>query len=370
MKKIKYSLLVIVLFSASNLQAQKEEQDLIKQAIEITGQSKTKLNIEINEYIEEVQKQYNIPGLALAVIKNGKVIHKMNYGIANIEHSVPVNDKTLFPLFSTTKVFSVLAVHQLIEQKKLTLHSKISEYLTDLPDSWKTIKIENLLSHSSGLPDIVAYENDKEEEVAKNKVYKDSIKFIAGNQFDYNQTNFWLLKCIVEKLVGKTLSNYILETQFPSSKSDVIFEGNSLKVIKNLSYGYINSESQDSILKRNWNFPNYMYGASALNLTLTNFIEWNKKFDDGLFISETTKKQLLKPFNYKQQRDFCYGLDLIKVNGELSYGFSGGVATAFRKFPDDNLTIILLTNGMFIPNGKLVGINEVVNNIAKWSEKN
>ncbi|WP_395046432.1 serine hydrolase domain-containing protein [Flavobacterium sp.] len=370
MKTIKYSLLIIVLFSASNLQAQKEEKDLIKQAIEITGQSKTKLNIEINEYIAEVQKQYNIPGLALALIKNGKVIHKMNYGIANIEYSVPVNDKTLFPLFSTTKVFSVLAVHQLIEQKKLTLNSKISEYLTDLPDSWKTIKIENLLSHSSGLPDIVVYENDNEEEVAKNKVYKDSIKFIAGNQFDYNQTNFWLLKRIVEKLVEKTLSNYILETQFPSSKNDVIFEGNSLKVIKNLSYGYVNSGSENSILKRNWNFPNYMYGASALNLTLNNFIEWNKKFDDGLFISETTKKQLLKPFNYKQQRDFCYGLDLITVNGELSYGFSGGIATAFRKFPDENLTIILLANGMFIPNGELGGINEVVNNIAKLSEKN
>jgi CubicO group peptidase (beta-lactamase class C family) len=337
--------------------------------LSIKGQSETKLNKEINEYIAEVQKQYKIPGLALSVIKNGKVIHKMNYGIANIENSVSINDKTLFPLFSTTKIFTVLAVHQLIEHKKIALDNSISEFLIDLPDSWKSRKIENLLTHSSGLPDIVAYENENDEEIAKSKVYKDSIKFIVGNQFDYNQTNFWLLKRIVEKLVGKKLDNYILETQFPLSKNDVIFEGNSLKVIKNLSYGYVNRDGENSIFKRNWNFPNYMYGASALNLTLNNFIEWNKKYDDGLFISEAAKEQLIKPFNYKVKRDFCYGLDLININGELSYGFSGGVATAFRKFPNENLTIILLANGMFIPNGKLGGINEVVNNIEKLSKR-
>lgn len=336
----------------------------------IKGQTKTKLNKEINDYITEVQLQYKIPGLALAIIKNGNVIHKMNYGIANIENSVSINDKTLFPLFSTTKIFTVLAVHQLIEQKKLSLNNSISELLVDLPESWKNRKIENLLTHSSGLPDIVLYENENEEEIAKNKVYKDSIKFIAGNQFDYNQTNFWLLKRIVEKLVAKNLGDYILETQFPQSNNEAIFEGNSLKVIKNLSYGYVNRESENTILKRNWNFPKYMYGASALNLTLNKFIEWNKKLDDGYFISETTEKQLFKPFSYTQPRDFCYGLDLINLNGELSYGFSGGVATAFRKFPEKNLTIILLANGMFIPNGKLGGINEVINNIEKLSKKN
>ena len=335
----------------------------------IRSQTKTKLNKEINEYIAEIQQQYKIPGLALAVIKNGKIIHRMNYGIANLENSVLVSDKTLFPLFSTTKIFTVLSVHQLIEQNKISLNNSISEFLTDIPNNWKNTKIENLISHSSGLPDIVAYETDSEEEIAKSKVYKDSLKFTVGKQFDYNQTNFWLLKRIIEKIVGKNLGNHILETQFKDSKNDVLFEGNSLKVIKNLSYGYVNRESENTILKRNWNFPNYMYGASALNLTLNNFIEWNKKFDENTFITESTKKQLLKPFNYKQPRDFCYGLDLIKVNGELSYGFSGGVATAFRKFPDKNLTIILLSNGMFIPNGKLGGINEVVNNIKKLSEK-
>jgi CubicO group peptidase (beta-lactamase class C family) len=335
----------------------------------VRGQTNTQLNKELNEYIAEVQQQYNIPGLALAVIKNGEVIHKMNYGIANVEYSIPVNDSTIFPIFSTTKVFSVVAIHQLIEQQKLSLDSKAEAFLTDLPETWKTTKIENLITHSSGLPDIVDYEDENDEAIAKNKVYKDSIKFTAGNQFDYNQTNFWLLNRIVKKITGKTLGEYILQTQFSSFQNSAIFEGNNLKVIKRLSYGYVNDEKGNPGFKRNWHFPEYVYGAAALNLTLSDFINWNKRFDNGSFITEATKKQLLKPYNYKQERDFCYGLDLININGKRSYGFSGGMATAFRKFPDKNITIILLANGMFIPTGKLGGINQVVNNIEKLSEK-
>lgn len=318
---------------------------------------------EINNYIADVLKQYHIPGLALAVIRNGEVIHKNNYGLSNVEMSVPVTDKTLFPLFSTTKVMSVVAVYQLIEQHKLSLDNSISDFLDDLPENWRKVQIKNLLTHSSGLPDIVNYTNDKEEE-AKRKVYTDTLRFAAGKQFDYNQTNFWLLNRIFQKVVGKKLSEYIIDAQFPSSAKSVIFEGNNLKVIENLSYGYVNTADSNQLMKRNWTFPEYEYGAAALNITLDSFVEWNRKFDHNEFITAQTKTQLLTPFSYEVKRDFTYGLDLIKLKDEVSYGFSGGVSTAFRKFTHKNLTVILLANGMFIPTDQLKGINEVVNNIA------
>jgi CubicO group peptidase (beta-lactamase class C family) len=334
----------------------------------VNAQSNTKHINAIDTYVAQVKKQYAIDGIALAIIKDGEIIHENYYGTASIEHSVPVSQETLFPIFSTTKVFSVIATHQLIEQKKLSLDNSLSDFLIDLPASWKKIQIKHLLTHSSGLPDIVTYENSTEA-VAKEKVYADAIKFSAGNQFDYNQTNFWLLNRIFKKVAGKNLSTYIIESQFPANTRKAIFEGRSLKVVPNLTYGYVHSAETDEVLKRNWNFPDYMYGASALNLTLNSFITWNKNLDDGLYISETTKKKMLVPFKYTQQRDFYYGLDLIKANGESSYGFSGGVATAFRKFPRNNLTVILLSNGMFIPTENHGGINEVVNNIHQLTEK-
>lgn len=260
-------------------------------------------------------------------------------------------------------MISVIAVYQLIEQKKLSLDNYISDFLNDLPDSWKKVQIKNLITHSSGLPDIVGYGSDSEED-AKQKVYKDSIRFAPNKRFDYNQTNYWLINRIFQKVVGKTLSKYILDTQFQSSLQSVVYEGNNMKLVNNLSYGYVYSRNNTQFLKRNWSFPEYLYGAAALNMTLNAFIEWNNKLDKNELISENTKKQLLTPFKYEEQRDFTYGLDLIMLNGEVSYGFSGGVSTAFRKFKNKNLTVILLANGQFIPTDKLNGINEVVNNIA------
>jgi CubicO group peptidase (beta-lactamase class C family) len=333
-----------------------------------TNKIKSKLNTEMNAYISEIQKQYNIPGLALAIIKNDSIIHENYYGLANIEMSAPVTNKTLFPLFSTTKVMSVIAVHQLIEQNKLSLDQYISDFLDDLPKNWKKIQIKHLLTHSSGLPDIVNYTDDKEA-IAKQKVYKDAIKFSIGKKFDYNQTNYWLINRIFQKLTQKTLSTYIIENQFPNTSQSVVYEGNNLNVIENLSYGYVNTANSKQYLKRNWSFPEYEYGAAALNMTLQAFIEWDKKFENGTFISEKTKAQLFTPFNYEEKRDFTYGLDLIHLNGDLSYGFSGGVATAYRKFTNKNLTIILLANGMFIPTDKLKGINEVINTIATMADK-
>jgi CubicO group peptidase (beta-lactamase class C family) len=357
MTNINLTPLVLLLFLFIRLSAQQPNK-----ATELKNEK------ELKSYIEQVQKQCNIPGLALAIIKNGKVIHTSNYGLANVELSVAVNDKTLFPLFSTSKVISVVAVYQLIEQKKLTLESYISEFITDLPESWKKVQIKNLITHSSGLPDIVNYSNDKEED-AKQKVYKDSIRFEPSKRFDYNQTNFWLINRIFQKVVGITLSKYIMETQFPNTFGSVVFEGNNMKVVENLSYGYVNTPNSKALMKRNWSFPEYEYGAAALNMTLNSFIEWNKKFDNGQLISEKTKTQLFTAFNYEEKRDFTYGLDLIRHNGELSYGFSGGISTAYRRFADKNLTVILLANGMFIPTDKLNGINEVVNNIANIADK-
>ncbi len=324
---------------------------------------KSKLNDKLDIYISELIKTYNIPGLALAVINNDTILHENYYGLSNIEMAVQVSDKTLFPLFSTTKVMSVIAVYQLIEQNKLSLEQNISDFISDLPKDWKKIKVKHLLAHASGLPDIVNYSSDNEE-VAKKKVYHDAIKFPVDKQFDYNQTNFWLLSRIFQKVTNKTLSEFTIENQFQNLGQTVIFEGNNLSTIQNLSYGYIKDANNNRLLKRNWNFPIYQYGAAALNMTLKSFIEWDKKFDNGSFISNQSKLQLFTPYNYKVKRDFTHGLDLINVNGEISYGFSGGFSTAYRKFRDKNLTIILLANGMFIPTDKLKGINEVVNAIS------
>ena len=152
--------------------------------------NKNSVEQKIDQYINEVTEEFGIVGTAVAVIKNGEIIYKKYNGKANLTYAIPFSDNTLFQLFSTTKIFSSVAIHKLIEDGKLNLEDKISIYLDDLPQTWQKIKVKNLLSHSSGLPDIRFYDQDSLH-VAKRKIYADSIQFSSDKKWAYNQTNFW-----------------------------------------------------------------------------------------------------------------------------------------------------------------------------------
>nr|WP_315469206.1 serine hydrolase domain-containing protein [uncultured Undibacterium sp.] len=320
---------------------------------------------EIDRYVKQIQQLHHIPGLTLAIVRDGKLIHRGNYGLANLEFSVPVSDDTVFPLFSSTKIFSVVAVHRLIEQGKLSLDNKLVDFLTDLPEAWREVKIEHLLSHSSGLPDIVTYENLPEVE-AQQAVYAQAILSKPGAQFDYNQTNYWLLNRIFQKIIGQTLSAYIMETQFSGTQTSAFFEGNHLAVMPNFASGYNNAG--DKLTKRNWHFPHYNYAAAGLNLSMNAFLEWHKKLEEGALISPASLARLRQPFVYAKPRNFTHGWDLIEWNGVATYGFTGGIATAFRQVPQKKMTLILLANAMFIPSVQRPGLDAIVNRLLLMAE--
>ena len=99
------------------------------------------------------------------------------------------------------------------------------------------------------------------------------------------------------------------------------------------------------------------------------FIEWERNFDKNQFITEQNKKWLTTSFPYAEPSNFSYGLALYTLNGEQSYGFTGSAASAYRKFPKQGLTIILMANGMFFPTQELEGINEVVNTLVSLAQE-
>ena len=107
----------------------------------------------VDEFILNEMQRQKIPGLALAVVKDGKVVKAKGYGFANVEHQVPVKPETVFQSGSTGKQFTATAVMMLAEEGKLSLDDKISKYFTDAPDAWKEITVRNLLSHTSGTTD-------------------------------------------------------------------------------------------------------------------------------------------------------------------------------------------------------------------------
>ncbi len=109
----------------------------------------------IDTFIVSQMEYRKIPGLQLAVVKNNRIVKMTSYGLANIEDSIVVDNETVFSINSITKAFVGIAVMQLVEQDKLGLNAVISTYLSDLPDTWKSLTLKQLLTHTSGLPAIM-----------------------------------------------------------------------------------------------------------------------------------------------------------------------------------------------------------------------
>jgi CubicO group peptidase (beta-lactamase class C family) len=110
---------------------------------------------QVGAYLRSEMRERRIPGLQLAVVKGGKIVMLKSYGLAELPHSVPVTNRSVFSINSATKSFTGVAIMQLVEQGQIDLDAPVSRYLDDLPAPWQGVTITQLLDHTSGIPDII-----------------------------------------------------------------------------------------------------------------------------------------------------------------------------------------------------------------------
>ncbi|MFD2563792.1 serine hydrolase [Aquimarina rubra] len=304
----------------------------------------------IDTYITNVMKLHNIPGVAIAVMQNDSVIYQNYLGKSSLEQNKNVDEHTLFRMFSATKLMTSIAVFQLVENGKIGLKDEISKYLDNLPMKWGDIRINNLLSHSSGLPDMIKYKWDLTDDQLMEKLSNDDMDFEKGSQFQYNQTNYWLLSQIIEKVSGLSFSEFVLKNQFNDAYDNVLFSSNATDDIPKRATRYFYNYETKEFNKDKNNSGTRGFSGNGLNITLNEFVKWNTKLDNNELLSNESKKRLWAPFNFKNKRDkFLHGWGVYPVNDIKSIGFSGGNCVGFRKFLNSNTTIILLSNGYLHP---------------------
>ena len=343
-----FALVLLLLTNASCSDPEKENQT-------------NEIQNEIDTYLTTAMELHNIPGLALAVVNEDRIIYENYFGKASLENGTSVDNNTLFRVYSTTKLITSTGIFQLIQNGKLSLEDTASEYLDNLPEQWQEIKIKHLLSHSSGLPDIRRYESTLTDEELMEKLTADELEFVTGSQFRYNQTNYWFLGRIIEKITGTTFDEYILKNQFPDAENDVLFSSNSLEYIPDRANRYTFNGRTKELEIDSTNNGKRGHSGNGLNISLNRFIEWNKRLNNNELLDEKTKSEMWTPFSFTNQTDqFLNGWGTYPVNQLDSYGFSGGNLSAFRIFPESNTTIILLSNGYEIP-----AYDIIVNDIAR-----
>lgn len=329
----------------------------------------------VDDYIREQMKARHIPGLVVLVLRNGKVIKQQPYGLANIELGVPTTKDSVFPLASVTKVFTATAVYLLVQEGKLRLGDKVTQLLPGLPNAWNEITILNCLSHTSGIPDIypgspaaapadwIAVDGPEE---ALKKAGGLPLLSKTGEKSNYNQTEFLLLKMIVERVSRMSLEEFLSKRIFtPLGMASARF-GDSLDIIPNRVGLYMNFPPQadrfhiqrlpsgnglPSPEGKLWNdinflYPEYQHGGVGLNMSAGDLATFDVALFQDRVVNRRTLELMCTPFRLNDGRDgeFAGGWDTAVLNSHHMVYHIGAGMVEYAHLLDPDLTVILFTN--------------------------
>ena len=200
-----FTLAALILAASAAHQPSLAGGSMISFASDVQAQAKPNSQPETPDaFLQRQMQRRHIPGMQVVIARHGQIILSRSFGVANLQDHTPVTKDTVFAIYSITKAFTGVAATQLIEQGKLDLTAPVSRYLDGLPSAWQPITIRQLLTHTSGLPNIV--DNDTggiiapTEQSAWAKVLAMPLAFAPGERFSYCQTNYLLIGRIIDKL--------------------------------------------------------------------------------------------------------------------------------------------------------------------------
>ena len=162
-------------------------------------------------------RDLHVPGLSLAVVRDGKVVKAKGYGLASLELNRPVTRETVFEIGSLTKQFTAAALLMLVEDGRVALDAPLAKYLPDTPPAWDGITVRHLLTHSSGIPDYLGVEGLPDlsrrglthREIAKVFFEKLSLEFAPGATWAYSNTGYLLLGNVIEAVSGQAYFDFL-----------------------------------------------------------------------------------------------------------------------------------------------------------------
>jgi ribosomal protein uS17 len=301
----------------------------------------------IDGVVKRAMAEGGIPGAAVVVVRNGTIVKNDVYGVADAELSVPVTTGTVFQLASSSKPFAGTAVALLADEGKLSFEQPIGELLPDLPETWRTITVRQLLDHTSGLPDVfsdVASGTMRAEgrDALLRALYETPLANVAGEAWSYDQTGYLLAQMIVEKLSGVGYEEFVEKRIFrPAGITNASFGDYFAIVGKRASY--YKRQPDGTIKHYLFPFPQFLHTAAGINMTAAGAGKFLAAvFDKGL-VKPQTRDAMLTPARLSSgdQRDYACGWVIYSVAGVRGYGHSGGSSSAFGAFPEKKLGVVI-----------------------------
>ncbi|HSK71820.1 MAG TPA: serine hydrolase [Pyrinomonadaceae bacterium] len=318
--------------------------------------SAQQITAKVDEYMNAAMRVDGFSG-SILIARNGQPIVSKGYGMANVEHAVPNAPQTVFRLASITKQFTAMAIVMLQERGKLNVGDSICKYFSDCPAAWQSVTVKHLLTHTSGVPSYTSF-----PDFAKNAVLPTTAAgMIAqlrdkpldsppGEKYAYNNSGYFLLGLIIERVSGKSYADFLQENIFTPLGMKQTGYDSPRDVIKNRASGYARQGGE--IFNASYMDMTVPGAAGALFSTTEDMLRWDQALYTENLVSNKSLGEIHTPF----KNGYGYGWSIGKRFDRQIIAHGGnifGFATQIARYPADRLTVIVLSNVEGAPAGRI-----------------
>lgn len=296
------------------------------------------------------------PGCAVSVMKDGRIVYERGYGMADLDHNIPITPQTVFHVASMSKQFTAASILLLAQEGKLSLDEPVRKYVPEVPDFGTPVTLRQLIHHTSGLRDQwdllglagwrysldLITDDDVLSQIARQK----DLNFTPGSKHLYSNTGYTLLGQVVKHVSGQSLREFTTARIFePLNMKSTHFRDDHAEIVKNMAYGY--EPSKDTFKISNTNFDTV--GATSLLTTVEDLLQWDENFYHPRVGGEALIKQMLErgKLNNGEQISYASGLDIGTYRGLNTVDHDGGDAgyrSDLIRFPNQHFSVACLCN--------------------------
>jgi CubicO group peptidase (beta-lactamase class C family) len=295
-------------------------------------------------------------GVSVAIVKNGRTVLAKGYGFADLENDVPATAETVYRIGSVTKQFTSAAIMRLVEQGKVSLDDTLQKFLPSFPTQGNRVTVRHLLNHTSGIKSYTSL-GPKWGRVMRLDLVPDSLvalfanepfDFKPGDQWLYNNSGYFLLGMIIEKVSGKTYGQYLKDELFtPLGLKSTIY-CDQAPLIKHRAQGYALRPDSTFINAEPLSMTQ-PYAAGSLCSTVTDLAAWTLALSSGKVVSPASYKAMATPgtLNDGKPLSYGFGLGVGTLGGHRQVSHNGGIngfISELHHYPDDSLVTVVLTN--------------------------
>jgi D-alanyl-D-alanine carboxypeptidase len=321
----------------------------------------------VDSLVADALTEGPVAAMSIAVVRGRDTIVMKGYGLADVENDVRASAQTVYRIGSITKQYTAAAILQLVEQGRLSIDDSIGKHLTTIPAGWRRVPIRQLLNHTSGIPSYTSagprwatrMRLDLPHDSLIGIIANDSMDFASGSQWRYNNTGYYLLGMLIERITGRSYADVVRDALTTPLGLRATMYCETRPIIKRRAQGY-QVGPDDKLVNADPLSMTQPFSAGALCSTVGDLVAWQRALAAGRVVKPASYVAMTSP--EKVAATYGYGLVMDSLGGRLRVQHGGGINgfnSMLQYYPADTLSIAVLAN----TNGPWA--DRVANNIAR-----